>query len=285
MRRARLRSPDRSHPCAILLIQRRLCLIKPPKSTRRASGARLAFCGNAPTLRHDPNPEPFPMKPMGEEHLAILRRHMVEIVDMHVDLAGEELGKPALDPRLRTALLRVQRHHFVPAPLAVAAYQDTPLPIGFDKTVSQPFIGALMIDLLDLREGDRVLEIGTGLGYQAAVMAEMGADVFSVEVVEEFAAEARMRLMAFGYGDVQVRTGDGNRGWADHAPFDRILVTAATEWPPAALVDQLRPGGLIVAPLGGREVQQLSVMVKAQDGTLDTRAVLPARFTQLETAA
>jgi protein-L-isoaspartate(D-aspartate) O-methyltransferase len=225
------------------------------------------------------------MKPMGEEHLAILRRHMVEIVDMHVDLASEEIGKAALDARLRTALLRVQRHHFVPAPLAVAAYQDTPLPIGFDKTVSQPFIGALMIDLLDLREGDRVLEVGTGLGYQAAVMAEMGAEVFSVEVVEEFAAEARMRLMAFGYGDVQVRTGDGTRGWADHAPFDRILVTAATEWPPQSLVDQLRTGGLIVAPLGGREAQQLSVLTKAEDGTLDVRPILPARFTQLETAA
>jgi protein-L-isoaspartate(D-aspartate) O-methyltransferase len=225
------------------------------------------------------------MKPMGEEHLAILRRHMVEIVDMHVDLAAEEIGKPSLDPRLRKALLRVQRHHFVPAPLAVAAYQDTPLPIGFDKTVSQPFIGALMIDMLDLEPGHRVLEVGTGLGYQAAVMAEMGADVFSVEVVEEFASEASMRLMAFGYGDVQIRTGDGTRGWAEHAPFDRILVTAATEWPPQPLVDQLAAGGLMVLPLGGKDVQQLSALTKRDDGSLDARAVLPARFTQLETAA
>src|SRR3954471_1879209 len=282
MRRARLRSPDRSHPCAILLIQRRLCLIKPPKSTRRASGARLAFCGNAPTLRHDPNPEPFPMKPMGEEHLAILRRHMVEIVDMHVDLAGEELGKPALDPRLRRALLRVQRHHFVPAPLAVAAYQDTPLPIGFDKTVSQPFIGALMIDLLGLQAGQRVLEIGTGLGYQAAVMAEMGAEGWTGEVVEEFANEAKMRLMAFGYGGVQVRTGDGTRGRADHAPFDRVLVTAATEALPQALIDQLKPGGKIVVPLGGKDVQHLTVLTKNERGDLEARPVIPARFSQLE---
>jgi len=225
------------------------------------------------------------MKPMGEEHLAILRRHMVEIVDMHVDLAAEEIGKDTLDPRLRKALLRVQRHLFVPAQLAVAAYQDTPLPIGFDKTVSQPFIGALMLDLLEVQPGERVLEVGTGLGYQAAVMSELGADVFSVEVVEEFAAEATMRLRAFGYGDVQVRTGDGNRGWAEHAPFDKILVTAATEWPPQPLVEQLKVRGRIVLPLGGKDVQRLTVLTKGGDGELDARPVLAVRFTQLESAA
>ncbi|MEA3050652.1 MAG: protein-L-isoaspartate(D-aspartate) O-methyltransferase [Sphingomonadales bacterium] len=225
------------------------------------------------------------MKPMGEAHLAILRRHMVEIVDMHFELASDEIGKAEVDPRLRKALLRVQRHLFVPAPLAVAAYQDTPLPIGFDKTVSQPFIAALMIDLLGLEAGHRVLEVGTGLGYQAALMAEMDAEVWSVEVVEEFANEARMRLMAFGYGDVQIRTGDGSRGWADHAPFDRILVTAATETLPKALVDQLKSGGRLVVPLGGKDVQHLTVVTKDGEGDLDARPVIPARFTQLEGAA
>jgi protein-L-isoaspartate(D-aspartate) O-methyltransferase len=225
------------------------------------------------------------MKPMGEAHLAILRRHMVEIVDMHFELAADEIGKSEVDPRLRTALLRVQRHMFVPAPLAVAAYQDTPLPIGFDKTVSQPFIAALMIELLGLEAGQRVLEVGTGLGYQAALMAEMGAEVWTVEVVEEFANEAKMRLMAFGYGDVQLRTGDGTRGWADHAPFDRILITAATEAVPPALVDQLRPGGRIVVPLGGKDVQHLTVLTRNEEGGLDARPVIPARFTQLESAA
>jgi len=225
------------------------------------------------------------MKPLGEQHLALFRRHMVEIVDMHVELAGEEIGKEALDPRVRTALLRVQRHLFVPAQLALAAYQDTPLPIGFDKTVSQPFIGALMLDLLEIAPGDRVLEVGTGLGYQAALMAEMGADLWSVEIVEEFAAEATMRLRAFGYGDVQVRTGDGSRGWAEHAPFDRILVTAAAPAPPQPLVEQLRPGGRLVIPLGGKDVQQLSVIDKGLDGSVAARAVVPVRFTQLETAA
>jgi protein-L-isoaspartate(D-aspartate) O-methyltransferase len=116
-------------------------------------------------------------------------------------------------------------------------------------------------------------------------MAEMGADIWSVEVVEEFANEARMRLMAFGYGDVQVRTGDGTRGWAEHAPFDRILVTAATDALPQALVDQLKPGGRIVVPLGGKDVQHLTVLTKDEEGGLDARPVIPARFTQLESAA
>jgi protein-L-isoaspartate(D-aspartate) O-methyltransferase len=224
------------------------------------------------------------MKPMTEQHLALFRRHMVEIIDMHFDLAGEEIGKDSPDPQLRRALMDVPRHLFVPESLMLMSYQDTPLPIGFDKTVSQPFIGALMIDLLRIEPGSRVLEVGTGLGYQAAVMSEMGAEVFSVEVVEEFAEAARSRFAVLGY-NVESRIGDGSRGWPDHAPFDRILVTAATAEVPAALVEQLKPGGRLVIPLGGQEVQQLSVVEKAEDGTVGTRAVIPVRFTQLEVAA
>ncbi len=224
------------------------------------------------------------MKPMTEQHLAILRRHMVEIIDMHFDLTGDEIGTGELRPELRRALLDVPRHLFVPQPLMIVAYQDTPLPIGFDKTVSQPFIGALMIDLLEVEPGDRVLEVGTGLGYQAAVLSEMGAEVWSVEVVEEFAEAARERLAALGY-DVQVRVGDGSRGWDEHAPFDRILVTAAAEAPPPALVDQLKPGGRMVIPLGGLDVQQLSVVAKDSAGELSTRTLMPVRFTQLEMSA
>jgi protein-L-isoaspartate(D-aspartate) O-methyltransferase len=223
------------------------------------------------------------MKPMGEQHLALLRRHMVEIVDLHFDLASEELGKDEVDPRLRAALLRVPRHLFVPHQLAVAAYQDTPLPIGFDKTISQPFIGALMLDLLDLSPGQRVLEVGTGLGWQAAVMAALGAFVWSVEIVEEFAEGARLQLAAEDH-DVEIRVGDGSRGWPEHAPFDRILVTAAASAPPQALGEQLAPGGRMVIPLGGKDVQNLSVVTKAAEGTLAIREVLPVRFTQLETA-
>jgi protein-L-isoaspartate(D-aspartate) O-methyltransferase len=223
------------------------------------------------------------MKPLNDSHLAILRRHMVEVVDMHFDLAAEEIGKSAPAPALRKALIEVPRHLFVPVQLLLAAYQDTPLPIGFDKTVSQPFIGALMIDLLDIDPGERVLEIGTGFGYQAALMAALGAEVSSVEIVEEFATEARQRLAALGWRDVSIRTGDGSRGWAERAPFDKMLVTAAAPAVSPALVEQLRPGGRIVVPLGGKDVQQLSLIEKKLDGSLATRAVMPVRFTQLET--
>ena len=225
------------------------------------------------------------MKPMTEQHLAILRRHMVEVIGIHFDLASEEIGKDEPDRALQNALLRVPRHLFVPAQLAIAAYQDTPLPIGFDKTVSQPFIGALMLDLLEVEPGHRVLEVGTGLGYQAAVLSELGARLWTVEIVEEFASEAGHRLSTLGHEGIAVRVGDGSRGWAEHAPFDRILVTAAAKEPPQALVDQLAPGGRMVIPLGPKEVQQLTVLERNGDGGLDRREVIPVRFTQLETNA
>lgn len=224
------------------------------------------------------------MKPMTEQHLAILRRHMVEVIDIHFDLAADEIGTGKLDPHLRSALLEAPRHLFVPAQIAAAAYQDSPLPIGFDKTLSQPFIGALMLELLDVAPGDRVLEIGTGLGYQACVLAEMGAETWSVEIVEEFAEGARLRLAALGHA-VEIRVGDGSRGWGEHAPFDRILVTAAAQEVPRPLLDQLAPAGRIVIPLGGKDVQRLSVVEKEQDGTIDVRSVIPVRFTLLETMA
>ena len=221
------------------------------------------------------------MKPMTEQHLAILRRHMVEIIDLHFDLASDELGKAALDPAVRRALLDVPRHLFVPPQLAALAYQDTPLPIGFDKTLSQPFIGAAMVDLLDIEPGQRILEIGTGLGYQAALMTEMGAAVWSVEIVEEFAEAAATRFAALGH-DVAVRVGDGTRGWAEHAPFDAVLVTAAAAAVPDALAEQLKPGGRMVIPLGGQDIQQLTVVTRQKDGTLAMREIMPVRFTRLE---
>jgi protein-L-isoaspartate(D-aspartate) O-methyltransferase len=223
------------------------------------------------------------MKPMTEHHLAMFRRHMVEVIDMHFDLSEDEIGRAAPDPQLRRALMDVPRHLFVPQTLMLMSYQDTPLPIGFDKTISQPFIGALMLDLLDVEQGSRVLEVGTGLGYQAAIMADMGAQVFSVEVVEEFAEAAKERFSLLGY-DVEVRVGDGSRGWPEHAPFDRILVTAAAEKVPDELGEQLAPGGRIVIPLGGQDVQQLSVVEKNGSGDTETREIMPVRFTQLELA-
>jgi protein-L-isoaspartate(D-aspartate) O-methyltransferase len=223
------------------------------------------------------------MKPMTEVHLAILRRHMVEVIALQADLMSAEIGKAALGERVLEAMRRVRRHLFVPPELAAVAYHDTPLPIGFDKTVSQPFICALMADLLDPQPHEAVLEIGTGLGYQAAVLAELARQVWTVEMVEEFASHAEARLSQLGYGNVAVRIGDGTRGWAEHAPFDKILVTAAAAVPPNALLDQLAPGGRMVLPVGPEGIQQLTVIDKADDGRIRTRSVIPVRFGTLET--
>ena len=223
------------------------------------------------------------MKLMGEEHFAILRRHMVEVIALQADLMSEEIGKSTLEERVLAAMLRLRRHLFVPPQLAAVAYHDTPLPIGFDKTVSQPFICALMTDPLDPQPHEGVLEIGTGLGYQAAVLAELARQVWTVEMVEEFASHAEARLRQLGCGNVAVRVGDGSRGWAEHVPFDKILVTAAAEAPPRALLDQLAPGGRMVLPLGLEEIQQLTVIDKADDGQIRTRPVIPVRFGTLET--
>jgi protein-L-isoaspartate(D-aspartate) O-methyltransferase len=222
---------------------------------------------------------------MNEEHLAIFRRHMVEVIAIHADLLSDEIGKAALDERVMTAMLRVPRHLFVPAPLAAIAYHDTPLPIGFDKTISQPFISALMTHFLSPQPHESVLEIGTGLGYQAAVLAELADKIWSVEVIEEFASHAEARLRQLGYFNVDTRIGDGSRGWAEHAPFDKILVTAAAAHPPQALLDQLKPGGRMVLPLGPDEAQQLTIIDKKADGRIETRESIPVRFSRLEMVA
>lgn len=223
------------------------------------------------------------MKPLTEDHLAIFRRHMVEVIDVEFDLLSDEIERSRMGERLRAALLKVPRHLFAPLELAAIAYQDTPLPIGFNKTISQPFIAALMIDLLDVQTDDAVLEIGTGFGYQAAVLAELARHVWSVEVVEEFVEIAQDRLGMLGYGNVSLRVGDGARGWPDAAPFDKILVTAAAGEVPERLIDQLRSGGLLVMPLGDEETQQISLLRKHADNSVTTRAIIPAKFTRLET--
>jgi protein-L-isoaspartate(D-aspartate) O-methyltransferase len=223
------------------------------------------------------------MKEMNEGHYTILRRHMVEVIAINVDLASEELGKPALNERVIAALQRVPRHHFVPQPFAPYAYYDRPLPIGFDKTISQPFIVAVMTDLLDLRPHEVVLEVGTGLGYQSAVLAELVRRVWSVEIIEEFAAAAEARLRALGYNHVGIRIGDGSRGWAEHAPFDKIILTAAAERVPSALIEQLKPGGRLVLPLGPPAVQRLTIVDKDAAGHTSVRQLFAVRFSQLET--
>ena len=226
------------------------------------------------------------MRQMSEAHFAVLRRHMVEVIAIHAELAEEELGKAALDPRVLAAMADVPRHRFVPSPLAALAYHDAPLPIGFDKTISQPFIVAVMTDLLAPLPTDSVLEVGTGLGYQTAILARLAGRVWSVEVVEELALEAEARLARLGYPNVEIRVGDGSRGWAEHAPFDKILVAAAAEVVPPALVEQLRPGGRMVLPLGGEEAQALTVVDKDDRGPGSSGGqLLPVRFSRLETMA
>ena len=191
------------------------------------------------------------MKPLTEKHLAIFRRHMVEVVGIHADLMEDELGKAALSPRVIEAMNQVPRHLFVPPQLAAVAYHDGPLPIGFDKTVSQPFIAALMADLLDPQPGETVLEVGTGLGYGAAVLSQLAGQVYTIEIVEEFGDDAESRLRELGYGNVTVKVGDGTRGWPEHAPFDKIIITAAAAEPPLALVEAVLPDLVGIASAHG----------------------------------
>lgn len=222
------------------------------------------------------------MKPMSEQHFAILRRHMVEVIGIHMDLVSDEIGRGALNEHVAAALRDIPRHLFVPPQIAALAYQDGPLPIGFDKTISQPFIGALMIDLLAPRPEESVLEVGTGLGYQAALLARLAGRVLSVEIVEELAEAAKARLQELSVTNVTIRVGDGRRGWPEHAPFDMILVTAAARQVPESLLEQLRPGGRMVIPIGAAEAQHLTVFSKEQGGRIEQCEVLPVQFTQLE---
>jgi protein-L-isoaspartate(D-aspartate) O-methyltransferase len=223
------------------------------------------------------------MKPLEEEHLGILRRHMVEVIAIQTDRLGDELGKSALDERVLKVMGKLPRHLFVPSPLAAYAYQDSPLPIGFDKTISQPFMAALMTDLLAPQRHESVLEIGAGLGYHTAILAELADRVWSVEIVEELAAHAEARLHQLGYSNVIIRVGDGSRGWVEHAPYDKILVTAASARPPPALLEQLKPGGCLVMPMGPADTQLLTRVNKDAQGHVRIQEFIPVRFAPLET--
>jgi protein-L-isoaspartate(D-aspartate) O-methyltransferase len=180
------------------------------------------------------------------------------------------------DPRVLAAMRRVPRHRFVPEELVAEAHEDRPLPIGSGQTISQPYVVAVMSELLAPARGDKVLEIGTGSGYQAAILAELGARVFSIEIVPALAEQARRNLSANGYGEVVVIQGDGWLGLPQEAPFDRILVTAAPDEVPPALVDQLRVGGRLVLPVGSAD-QRLRVIEKKATG-IETRDVFGVRF-------
>ena len=202
------------------------------------------------------------------EDFAQARRKMVE---------EQVRSRGVTDARVLAAMEAVPRHLFVPDGERARAYTDSPLPIGAGQTISQPYIVALMTSLLDVQPGDRVLEVGTGSGYQAAVLSRLARQVYSVEILEHLGNRARHTLSALGYNNVHVRVGDGYQGWPEEAPFDGIIVTAAPPRIPEPLLRQLKVGGKLVIPVG-EGYQDLEVLTKRADGGFDRTKVLPVRF-------
>jgi len=220
------------------------------------------------------------------------RSAMVEAIAAEVAATRKYLGKDKLDPRVMAAMGKVPRHLFVPSANRDRAYDNVPQPIGHGQTISQPYMVAVMTDLAAVGPEDRVLEVGTGCGYQAAVLAELAAEVYTIEVVTELAGPAAKRLVDLGYANVVARQGDGARGWPEHAPFDAIVVTAAA-WHkvPPALIEQLAPGGRLVVPVDRSssparypfydQVQELMLITKDAEGRVSQRDVLPVAFVPL----
>jgi protein-L-isoaspartate(D-aspartate) O-methyltransferase len=217
-----------------------------------------------------------------EEAFRVARMGMIKEIENDVRRTSERIGKKALGSGVMRAMAEVPRHEFVPAGQKPYAYRNRPLPIGHGQTISQPYIVALMTDLLNVGPDHRVLEVGTGSGYQAAVLAELVAEVYTVEIIHELGEQARKRLKRLGYQKVKVRLGDGYYGWTEHAPFDGIIVTAAAGHIPPPLIQQLKPGGRMIIPVGSPfMVQQLVLVEKENDGKTKTRQVLPVRFVPL----
>jgi protein-L-isoaspartate(D-aspartate) O-methyltransferase len=220
--------------------------------------------------------------PPEDEEYQVRRRRMVNEIEAHVKFTTRRIGKKALGRSVMEVMGKVSRHEFVPADLRRSAYENRPLPIGYGQTISQPYIVALMTDLLDVDEGDVVLEIGTGSGYQAAILAELVGKVYTIEIVKELGEQAKGRLKRLGYQNVEVRVGDGYYGWEEHAPFDGIIVTAAASHIPPPLIKQLTPGAKMVIPVGSPFMtQQLMLVKKEKDGTIKTKQVLPVIFVPL----
>jgi protein-L-isoaspartate(D-aspartate) O-methyltransferase len=180
---------------------------------------------------------------MDDAYFSLSQQQMLTDIAIHVSYVQEHIGKEILDPRVMHIMGKVPRHEFVPSEMRLYAYADTPLPIGYDKTISQPFIVALMTDLLALRETDMILEIGTGLGYQAAILAELAAKIYTMEIIEELFEQAQRRLQHLGYNNIEMQLGNGYYGWPEVAPFDRIIVTAAPDLIPPPLIQPVKCGG------------------------------------------
>jgi len=213
---------------------------------------------------------------------AARRARLVEEVEATYAQTRAETGLAAMSPRVRAALLKVERHRLVPPEQAPLAYRNHPLPIGHGQTISQPYIVALSTDLLSPEPHHVVLEVGTGSGYQAAILAEIVRQVYTIEIVEPLGRGAARALEQLGYRNIEVRIGDGYAGWPEKAPFDGIVVTAAAPMVPPALVAQLRPGGRMVIPVGERwQVQELLLVTKNADGSVTQKNVLPVSFVPL----
>jgi len=210
------------------------------------------------------------------------RHRMVEEVLSDAAETSAYSGRAALGQSVIAAMKKVERHRFVPDALATVAYLNRPLPIGYGQTISQPFIVALMTEMMRVGAGDKVLEVGTGSGYQAAVLAEITKSVYSIEIIKPLGEQAGKRLRSLGYRNVETRVGDGYYGWPEAAPFDAIIVTAAASHVPPPLIKQLKPGGRIVIPLGTQFMTQYLMLVeKQQDGSVTTRQILPVAFVPL----
>ncbi|RRQ22897.1 protein-L-isoaspartate(D-aspartate) O-methyltransferase [Thiohalobacter thiocyanaticus] len=218
---------------------------------------------------------------MTDTTLSQARAQLLREIEREFAYTGDMTGCPQLDARVKAALEAVPREHFLPGHLHHQAYGNHPLPIGEGQTISQPYIVALMNQCLALTPASRVLEIGTGSGYQAAVLAHLAAEVYSVETVATLGALARERLQALGLDNVHLRIGNGRLGWPEAAPFDAIMVTAASERVPAALLEQLAPQGRLIAPVGGSFSQELVLYHKDAAGRLNSRTLLPVMFVPL----
>lgn len=219
---------------------------------------------------------------MSGESFEDLRRQMLAEIEAEAALTAGHTGRTAFSERVMRVVGRLPRHEFVPAELQPYAYLNRPLPIGYEKTVSQPFIVALMTDLLELEAGDVVLEVGSGAGYQAAILAELAKRVYTVDIIEELARGAERRLKRLDYGNVEFRVANGYYGWPEHAPYDKIMVTAAADLIPPPLLAQLKPGGRMVIPTGIPDKQSLVLVEKTAAGSLSAREILPVRFSELE---
>ncbi len=209
-------------------------------------------------------------------------QRMLNDIEMEVNLTRHLTGKDALDDRVMAAIRQVPRHEFLPADLRYLAYDNGPAPIGSGQTISQPYIVALMSDLLHTKPTDTLLEVGTGSGYQAAILSKLAAQVYSLEIIKELAITSRSRLKRLGYDNVTVRNDNGYFGWQEHAPFDGIIVTAAAPHIPQPLIDQLRTGARLVIPVGlPYSYQELMVVEKKANGEIDVRVILGVSFVPL----